>query len=72
MQFILKARAEYADLFREAFRQMEATFEERFVGDCKEVIAFTIECASEKISILQKLVPIEAFANIGLAGRPPV
>ena len=70
VSFVVTAIGEHAHLFREAFARMDATYEEAILGESGEVVRFEVKCPRSKAHMLQTVVPIYAYAKVGIAGIP--
>jgi hypothetical protein len=64
IDFSVTAKAKYADKFRSAFHKMQAKVMEEYVDDEKTAIKFRVTCEIGKISIMEKDVPLKAYAGV--------
>lgn len=71
-EFSVRAKAERADEFRRAFQMMDALVSESYVDDERTVIRFKVECDISKVSIMEKEVPLGAYAGVAYTSTPPL
>lgn len=68
--FSVKAKAEHADEFRRAFRLMDALVSESYVDDERTVIRFKVRCDMSKVPIMEREVPLGAYAGVAYTSTP--
>lgn len=71
-KFSVKAKADRAEVFRRAFHIMDATITEDYVDEEQTVICFKVKCDASKTIIMEKEVPLDAYAGIGINPIPPL
>lgn len=68
--FSVKAKAERADEFRRAFQLMDALVSESYMDDEGTVIRFKVRCDMSKVAIMEREVPLGAYAGVAYTSTP--
>ena len=72
VNFVVKARGEYADTFRNAFKKMDAYFTEQCLDAACIVVRFDVKCDADRIDVLSVEVPVSAYASVAFTSPPPI